>query len=199
MRLLYLSKFRFVDALNSCSALERHNLRFHDFRPRQRAFNVCIYPTHQRHTLICPSEKKKEIIPLLILCETGAVSDAIPRAQLGLSTRHLAWLKATLDSRSSRRNSLCGLPQSGYWHILTLSLVLRNTPAPFFWFLSPFITTTFIRYLAVVLFRGMECPLQLPKQISCTWRARGQINGKWKWSWQQEGNKKRVGEGNRGV
>lgn len=34
--------------------------------------------------------EKEEIIPLLILCERDAVSDAIPRAQLGLSTRHFA-------------------------------------------------------------------------------------------------------------
>jgi len=78
MQRLYLFKFRFV-AFNSWGALERCDLRFHDFRPRQRATNVFVQRTlvYFRHTLIYLSEKK-EIMSFLILCEQFCVvSDAI--------------------------------------------------------------------------------------------------------------------------
>jgi len=77
---LCLFKFRFVDAFNSYGALERCDLRFHDFRPHQRVTNIFMQRTlvYFRHTVVYLSEKK-EIIPLLFLCaQYCAVSDAIP-------------------------------------------------------------------------------------------------------------------------
>jgi len=122
MQRLYLSKFRFVDAFNSCDALERCDLRFHDFWPRQRVTNIFMQCTLVFQTHISIFIWKKENYPLIIV-------HSIVRSVMQYHTIRLVDTSFCMTQPSTLvlRDVIVYAVYHSYWHILTLSLVLACT------------------------------------------------------------------------